>query len=95
MPDDSLPTILEKFKDVFAEGLGTVKSVQAKLSVDESARPKFCKPRPVPLAMKAAVERELERLESEGVLEKVDFSEWAAPRRRTDGCGYAVITRSL
>ena len=61
MPDDSLPTILEKFKDVFAEGLGTVKSVQAKLSVDESARPKFCKPRPVPLAMKAAVEREAGR----------------------------------
>ena len=29
--------------------------------------------------MKAAVERELERLESECVLEKVDFSEWAAP----------------
>ena len=53
--------------------------MKAKLTVDESAHPKFCKPRPVPLAMKSAVERELERLERDGVLEKVDFSEWAAP----------------
>ena len=79
MPNDSLPAILENFKDVFADGLGTIQSVKAKLSVDESARPKFFKSRPVPLATKAAVEHELDRLESEGVLEKVDFSDWAAP----------------
>ena len=47
--------------------------------MDESACPKFCKPRPVPLAMKAGVKHELDRLESEGVLEKVNYSEWAAP----------------
>ena len=49
------------------------------LSVDESAQPKFFKPRPVPLALKGAIESELQQLEMEGVLEKVDFSEWAAP----------------
>ena len=59
MPNDSLPIILEKFKDVFTDGLGTIRSVKAKLSVDEAARPKFFKPRPVPLAVKPAVEREL------------------------------------
>ena len=79
LPNDSIATVLNEFKDVFNEGLGTVRSVKAKLTVDESAHPKFCKPRPVPLAMKSAVERELERLERDGVLEKVDFSEWAAP----------------
>ena len=49
------------------------------MSVDEYARPKFFKSRPVPLATKAAMERELDRLESKGVLEKVYFSDWAAP----------------
>ena len=75
----SLTGILDQFKDVFADGLGTVTTTEAKLSIDETATPKFCKPRPVPLALRAAVEQELDRLESDGVLEKVDFSEWAAP----------------
>ena len=79
VPNDSLPTELDQFKDIFAVGLGTVRSAKVKLAVDESAHPKFCKPKPVPLAMKSAVEQELERLEKEGVLEKVNFSEWAAP----------------
>ena len=78
MPNDSLPTVLDQFKDVFAEKLGTVLSAKVKLAVEESARTKFCKPRPVPLGMKAAVEQELERLEK-GVLEKVIFSERATP----------------
>ena len=43
------------------------------------AAPKFCKPRSVPYATKQAVENELDRLESSGILEKVSYSEWAAP----------------
>ena len=43
------------------------------------AVPKFCKARPVPFALKAAVERELDRLESEGILDKVQYNEWVAP----------------
>ena len=34
--------------------------------------------RPVPFALKAAVERELDRLESEDILKKVSYSDWAA-----------------
>ena len=76
---ESLPNILEIFKDVFADGLGMIQSVKAKLSVNESVQPKLFKPQLVPLAIIAAVECELDRLESEGVLEKVDYSKWAAP----------------
>ena len=46
------------------------------------AKPKFCKSHSVPSAVKAAIEKELDRLESEGILEKVSkisYSEWAAP----------------
>ena len=51
----------------------------AKLYVDETVQPRYCKPRPVPLAMRAKVESELDRLQEEGVIRPVEFSEWAAP----------------
>ena len=44
-----------------------------------TATPKFCKARPVPFALQSAVERELDRLEGEGILERVTYSQWAAP----------------
>ena len=51
----------------------------AKLYVDETVQTRYCKPRPVPLAMRANVESELYRPQEEGVIRPVAFSEWAAP----------------
>lgn len=75
-PPSDLDTLLEQYSDVFAEGLGTF---EAKIHVKEGAKPKFMRARPVPFAMRAAVEEELDRLERAGVLNKVDHSEWATP----------------
>ena len=55
-----------------------MKTFEATLQLKPGAKPKFCKARPVPFALKAAIEQELDRLESEGILEKVSYSEWAA-----------------
>ena len=41
--------------------------------------PKYHRPRSVPFAMKSVVEEELNRLESTGVLERVEVADWAAP----------------
>ena len=60
---------------VFKDEIGTCKSAKAKLALKEGSQPKFFKARPVPYAMKPKVEVELKRLEKEGILRKVKFSD--------------------
>ena len=71
--------VLAKHKSVFNDELGTMQDTKAKLFVKPDSIPKFFKPRSVPHALKGAIEQELNRLESMGVIEKVPYSEWAAP----------------
>ena len=95
----TLQGLLEQHANVFRDELGTVRGVTAKLHVDPQARPRFYRPRPVPYAMRQKVELELERLERAGVIEPVQFSDWAAPIVpvvKTDGsiriCGDYKLT---
>ena len=74
-----LDNVLTKHKSVFNDELGTMQGTKAKLLVKSDSKPKFFKPRPVPHALKGAIEQELDRLESMGVIEKVRYSEWATP----------------
>ena len=70
---------LELYQEVFKEELGTLKGVQARLTLQPGATPKFFRPRSVPYALREAIEKDLERLEQLGVIEKVNHSDWAAP----------------
>ena len=74
-----LQRVLEEHNEVFSNELGTLTGTKAKIYVDPEATPNFMKARPVPYALKAKVETELDRLQSEGILSPVEFSEWAAP----------------
>ena len=74
----SLSKVLEQHKAVF-EGLGELKGHRAKITVDPSAQPRYCKARPVPYALREKVEEELDRLQRECIIEPVQFAEWAAP----------------
>ena len=49
---------------------------KAVLAVQPDAKSKFHKPRSIPFAISG---KELDRLEQEGVLKRVNFSEWASP----------------
>ena len=69
----------KRYKDVFSPGLGTLKNFKAHITVKQGARPIFHRPRSVPFALKEVIEVELACLEAEGVIEKVNQGEWAAP----------------
>ena len=78
----SLPTpdqLTSEYQELFQAGAGTLKRFKAHFSLREGARPRFCRPRTVPFAIKARVGEELDRLEESGILRKVDYAEWAAP----------------
>ena len=63
----------------FSEELGLYKGVEVKLALNSEASLKFCKARLVLYTMRERVEIALRRLEKEGRLEPLEFSNWAAP----------------
>ena len=75
----TLDSILGSHQELFRPGLGTLKGYKAKIIVEVGAQPRFCKARTVPYALRGKVEEELTRLEKEGIIEPVQFADWAAP----------------
>ncbi|GFT44920.1 uncharacterized protein K02A2.6 [Trichonephila clavipes] len=65
--------------DIFDDKLGEINNYEAKLKLRHGVKPIFCRVRRVPFALKGRVENEIDRLEKEGIIEKVDSSEWATP----------------
>jgi len=78
-PPASLGSLAKEFPSVFAEGLGTVRDHQAKIRLKDDAKPKCCRPRPMPYALRESVDAELDRLEQEGIIKPVEEAEWASP----------------
>ncbi|XP_037929430.1 uncharacterized protein K02A2.6-like [Teleopsis dalmanni] len=77
--DDRVAFLKSRFSTVFAEGLGTYKVHKVKLSLKEDAKPVFCKPRPVPLAWRKEIERQIQDLVKKGVLKLIEDSDWGTP----------------
>ena len=75
----TLEEVLKEFKEVFQDELGMLKGVTAKIYTDPGATPSFYSARPVPYALREKVEAGLERLQKQGIIEPVQFSDWAAP----------------
>ncbi|XP_053661989.1 uncharacterized protein LOC128711146 [Anopheles marshallii] len=72
-------SLREKFPRLFSNELGCCTKANVQLKLKKGATPVFRPKRPVAYAVLQQVESELERLEEEGIITKVDFSEWAAP----------------
>lgn len=80
--------LYEQFPNVFGGKLGQFRGKAIKLELNEGTTPIFLKYRQVPFALKPAVEKELDKLVQQGVLESTEYSEWATPLvpiRKSDG----------
>ena len=76
---EKLNKLLAKHDSLLVDKIGRMKEYKANIFVKSDATPKFAKARPVPFALQDSVEAELERLEQEGILKSLPFSEWASP----------------
>ena len=81
--NQQLQQLLDEYSDIFQPGHGTIRGQEAVVNIDPSARPRAFPARAVPFPLRKAVEAELERLTTEGILEPVDPRitpiEWASP----------------
>ena len=75
----SLQAILVEHKQVFSDGLGTLKDNKVKFYLEDQTNPQFLKARPLPLSLRDKVAEELDRLQAEGIIVPTKFSKWAAP----------------
>lgn len=84
---DDLEPLLSEYEDVFS-GVGHLPG-EYKIELDPKVRPVRVRPRKVALTMKADVESELKRLESEGIISKVqkptDWISHMQPVRKPSG----------
>ena len=71
----NLQEVLNKYDDLFTDELGKLNGVTAKIYIDLTTKPIFCKAWSVPYTMKPKTER----LKRQGTIESVQYSEWAMP----------------
>ncbi|XP_058814637.1 uncharacterized protein K02A2.6-like [Topomyia yanbarensis] len=81
--DIAVKTLLEKYPKVFDASIGRIANVQANLPLKKNVRPVFLKARKIPFNMLTTVEDELEKLVAEGVLTKVNSSNWSTPVKKS------------
>ena len=79
MNHKKLDVLINRYASIFSDKVGTIKDFKAKLNVKADAKPKYCRARTVPFSMQDLVEKEIDRLENEGVFHSISFSEWASP----------------
>ncbi|PFX19632.1 Uncharacterized protein K02A2.6 [Stylophora pistillata] len=71
--------VLQLHNSLFDGQLGKLNKIEAKLNRKAGATSVFHKARPVPFAKKLKISENLNLLESQGIIEKVQYSEWVAP----------------
>lgn len=71
--------LLNKYETIFQPGIGVIRDAQASIYLKENTIPVFLKARPVPFALQPAIETEISSLVEQGILQKVDTSDWATP----------------
>lgn len=76
---DRVASLLERFSEVFEPELGQITDCQVSLLLKDGTTPVFCKPRPVPFALRDPVSQQLRAWQNAGVIVPVLKSDWATP----------------
>ena len=76
---------MDEYKDLFDSKLGKYTGEKIELKVKRGTKTIFMKSRAVPFAFTETLEIEINRLLKEGVIERVDNSEWGIPILKSDG----------
>ena len=71
---DQLDKLYSRYQSVFRDDLGCFRKHQATLHLKERATTRYLRPRVVPFALQEAVEKKLEKLVSQSILEQVTAS---------------------
>ncbi|UYV78368.1 CES2 [Cordylochernes scorpioides] len=77
--ESCIDSLIESYANLFNNELGCLKDVKLNICIKRDAAPVFCKARSLPFAMKKKVEDELEDMVDKGILEPLDYADWAAP----------------
>lgn len=72
-------SVLHKYGSVTEDGIGKITDMSARINIKPDSTPVFCKARTVPFAIQELVDQEITTLVNEGILEKVNTSDWATP----------------
>ncbi|KYM98519.1 Uncharacterized protein K02A2.6 [Cyphomyrmex costatus] len=70
--------IKENFKEVFSSQLGRCTKTKVKLNLKNNSKPIFRPKRPVAYAILPLVDAELTRLEQNGIISPIKYSDWAS-----------------
>ena len=71
--------VLQRHDSLFNGQLGKWNGIEAKLNIKAKAKQAFHKARPDPFAKKLKISGNHNLLESQGIIKKVQYREWAAP----------------
>ena len=77
--DSRLNDLIRQFPDLYDGSLGCFKGEPVDFKLKTDAKPVFCKPRPIPFALREKVNSQIGDLVNKDILEKVDFNEWGTP----------------
>ena len=78
--EGQLSNLLSKYHELFSDSYEGMKGLEAHITMKSNViKPIFVKARRVPYALKVQVEKELDKLETHGVIKKTDKSNWASP----------------
>lgn len=76
---DSSSEIITTYQEIFQPKVECIPNATYSLQLREKAKPVFIKEREIPHAVREKVDTELDNLERDGIITKVDVSDWGSP----------------